>query len=1219
MVFCEFIGGFSMSQRAMVSILFSRNAIISIGFLSCMLPLPALSDSTDFSDVPLAVKNAAKPNIMFILDNSGSMDWRSTTGTDGLNQYSTTAIDFYSSLVNKLYYDPDVRYIPPVVASSFSADNPEGVSMGNADASSNGALNDPYLSPSSGRTDLTKKCYYSTATTPLVPTTSNCRTYSSTYRYGPIAFSAYYYQYTGGGIPTPGSSTSYVRRDIVSENAPFTRAASRTDCSTSGSGRSCSYAQEIQNFANWHSYYRTRILTMKTTMGQAFAAMGNKYRVGFSTINNSEQTGNPTGQNFRSIADFTDATKRTWYTTLYGIDPIYGTPLQKALQRVGQYYSGDGMGYSDSVGEEDPVQYSCQQNFAILSTDGYWNSNTVDVGNQDRTVPSIPSSALNPPVNPGLTAGTTWPRPIYEGPTATSDTLADVAAYYWVNDLRSGMTNNVPTSTSDRASWQHMTTFTIGLGVDGSKPYRPDYDTASSGFYRDLLSGTDNWPKPEADKNTAVDDLWHAAVNGHGRYFSAKDPSALRTSLRSILDDIINRTGAAAAVAVANVNLAVDNALFASKYNSGSWSGDLQKYLVSVGTGQASSAPIWSAQAELDASNVTPDSRRIVTYSGAFGENQGIQFRPVSATIDGTIQSKLSIVQQAYLNSSSTPPGPSDGENVLHYLRGDRSLETSTYRVRSSRLGDIINAEAVVVGTPYFKYADDGYAEFRAAQTVTNNSPSRVQTIFQAANDGMVHAFRASDGVESWSYIPNLLFNGPSKLRDLSKRIGFAHQYYIDATPVTGDADFSNTCPDSGCPRPLTLPRADWRTLLIGGLGKGGRGYYALDVTTPTASSEPDAARKVLWEFPNSGTNGEVSRTTPSGTSSSGWSMSVNKIGYTHGRPIVTKTKAHGWVALVSSGYNNGGDTGGDGRGYLFVINVRTGKLLHVFDTTVGDSGAPSGLAFISAFVDDSLGDNTVQYVYGGDLLGNVWRFDLNDASAANWKLKKLTTLVDGAGATQPVTTEPELALITIAGVHRRFVYVGTGQYYGDSDIPGAAGANRHASQRQTMYGLTDDLSNPSGTTAVIASLRGNLQQQTLSNGSETRTTSTNPVDYSTKKGWYIDLPITGERVNTHPLVALGTLIFTTNIPSSDVCTPGGSSWLNMLDYKSGTMLPVFGVGSWSLGNVLASRPNVVQGNGKSWTELMRSDGKLQTMPGPPTGAPTKTRRISWREVWIDR
>lgn len=1205
-----------------------RRTVTLCASLLAVLPFSCGAASTDISDVPMAIKNAAKPNLMFILDNSGSMVWRSVTGTDGLSQYDSSKIDFYSSLVNKIYYDPDVRYSPGISATSFSSTNPEGVSLGNATITNTGALNDPYLAPSGSRTDLTSTCYYSTASPPLIPDTNNCRAYSSTYKFGPIAFTAYFYQYTGSGTPTPGSSTSYVRRDILPGNAPFTRAATRTDCAVSGSARSCTYAQELQNFANWFSYYRTRILTMKTTMGQAFAAMNSKYRVGFSTINNSSSTGNPSGQNFRSISDFTDPNKQSWYSTLYGISPANGTPLQKALQRVGQYYSGSGMGYSGGVGSDDPVQYSCQQNFAILSTDGFWNSldtNPVSVGNADMNVPTVPASNLNPPANPGLTAGSRWPRPIYEGPTATNNTVSDVAAYYWINDLRPGMTNNVPTSSADLASWQHMTTFTIGLGVDGSKPYRSDYDVATTGFYRNVVNGADNWPVPQADQNTAIDDLWHAAVNGHGRYFSAKDPNALRTSLRSILDDIINRTGAASAVAVANAEITVDNASYASTYNSGTWTGDLLKYLINIDTGIPSETPEWSAQSKLDASSVTPNTRNIVTYSGTFGVNQGVQFRPASATLGGSIQSKLSATQQGFLNSVSTPPGPSDGAAVLDYLRGDRSLEGGTYRTRSSRLGDIINAEPIVVGTPPFNYKDAdrdvGYASFKAAQTTTKASPTRVQTIFQAANDGMVHAFRSADGVESWSYIPNLLFNGPSKLRDLSKLVGFSHQYYVDATPVYGDVNFNNTCPDSGCPRSLAVPSPDWRTVLVGGLGKGGRGYYALDVTTPTAGSESDAASKVLWEFPNSATVGDVDRTTPTGTVAAGLAMNVNKIGYTFGRPVIAKTKAHGWVAILPSGYNNGGDTGGDGKGYLFVVNVRTGKLLHVFDTTVGDSATPSGLAYISGIAEDPSADNTLLAVYGGDLLGNVWRFDLNDASTANWKVKKLASLVDTSGLAQPVTTEPELTATVIAGVWRRFVFVGTGQYLGDSDIPGAAGANASASQRQTMYALVDDpLSNPSGTTAVISPLRSSLQAQTLSSGTTTRTTTSNAtVDYSTKKGWYVDLPATGERVNTNPILALGALVFTSNIPNSDVCTPGGSSWLNILDYRNGLMLPEFGIASRSLGNVLASRPILIQRKDGSVQILVRTS-TAQTVPseGPSNILLTKTRRVSWREVSKD-
>lgn len=1201
---------------------------IGLVFLHCSSLAYAVS--TELSDVPLAVKNAAKPNIMFILDNSGSMDWASITGLDATAEYgNTNRADFYSSLVNQLYYDPDTRYTPGILKTSFTALTPEGTSMANAVTSSTGALIDPYLAPTGSKTDLTKSCYYSTASAPFLPTggatSGTCRNYSAgTYKFGPIAFTAYYYEYTGAGTPTPGSSTSYVRRDILPDNAPFTRGANRTDCTLSGSpatSSSCTYAQEIQNFANWYSYYRTRILTMKTTMGQAFAGISNKYRVGFSTINDGTNTGNAGGANFIPIAEFDYAAKIAWFTELYSINPNQGTPLQRALQRVGEYYSGNGMGYSGGVGADNPVQYSCQSNYAILSTDGFWNSNTVtSIGNEDLTVPTVPTSNLSTVPVTGLTSGAQWPRPFYEGPTATSNTLADVAAHYWVTDLKSTMTNNVPVTTADPASWQHMTTYTIGLGADGSKDYIENYLTSSAttDFYNKVIAGSDNWPVPVADTKTAIDDLWHAAVNGHGQYFSAKSPTKLLSSLKQVLDDIVSRDGAASAVAVANADVTVDNSSFASSYNSGNWSGDLGLYPIDTATGVPSTTATWLAQSLLDAATVTSSTRNIVSYSGSTGTAQGIQFQPTTATISASITTTLSVAQQNYLNSTTTPPGPTDGENVLAFLRGDRSLEGSAgvYRSRASRLGDIINAEPVVVGTPLFSYTDTGYAAFKLAQSTTIVSPTRVKTVFQGANDGMLHAFKASDGQESWAYIPNLLFNGSSKLRDLSKKTGFSHQYYVDATPVVGDVDFWKTSAST-----LTTPA--WKTVLIGGLGKGGRGYYALDVTTPTASSEIDAASKVLWEFPNSATTGTVSVTTTAGTTVNGLAMNANKIGYTFGTPIIAKVKAYGWVALVTSGYNNGLDTGGDGHGYLFVLDASTGTLLHVFDTGVGDSSTPngpSGLAHISGYTENGSVDNTVQYIYGGDLFGNVWRFDVADAAVTNWKLKKLATLVDAQATpvTQPVTSAPELSKIVIGGIERRFVYVGTGQYLGDSDIPGVGG-NVHASQVQTMYGLVDDLSNPAGATAVISPLRSNLVGQTMTSSGTTRTVTSNTVDFTTKKGWYVDLPVTGERVNTNPVLDLGALVFTTNIPNSDVCTPGGSSWLNELDYKTGGLIPGLATPFTYLGSSLASRPILIQlGTGRVKVLVRGSNAITTPFDGNSPGIPTATRRVSWKEVLDD-
>ncbi len=782
------------------------------------------------------------------------------------------------------------------------------------------------------------------------------------------------------------------------------------------------------------------------------------------------------------------------------------------------------------------------------------------------------------------------------------------------------------------AGWGRYNTFHLGglafwantrdiLPDDNSKPWTIGKQTAQSYWVDVRETGSSEYPwnqmwaaakyggfeDKRADKSTVRNLVTNPLQTGEwdsdsdnvpDNYFTGERPDKLIASLNNVFQSVIDKTFAGAAVAVANADVAVDNTSYSSSYNSGNWSGDLVAYPIDTTTGAVNTAsPIWatSAQAQLDLR--TAASRKIVTYTGTSGTGQGIQFQPTSA---GTT-TKLSSAQQTLLNS----PSLTDGATVLAYLRGDRAGEGTTYRTRTHVLGDIINAEAVVVGVPVFNYGDTGYSTFKT------NQASRTKVVFQGANDGMLHAFTASSGAENWAYIPNLLMGS---LNNLSRKSGFTHKFYVDGTPVVGDIDFNKTNGASGA--------ADWHTILVGGLGKGGRGYYALDVTTPTATDEADAATKVMWEFPNSATNSaSVTFTSPSGQTTT--TMNSNKIGYSFGKPIIVKTKAHGWVALVTSGYNNGDSTsgsdytGGDGHGYLFVLNAKTGALLHVFDTGAGSAATPSGLAHISAYVENGQVDNTVQYAYGGDLQGNVWRFDMNNADTAQWKVKKLATLVDAAGTpqAQPITTEPELAKIVINGVEKRFVYVGTGKYLGDSDVS--------TTQTQTMYALVDDLSNPAGDTAVITPLRSNLQQQTLTTSGTTRSSTENAVNYSTKKGWYVDLPASGERVNTNPVLALGALIFTSNIPNTDVCTPGGSSWLNVFDYKTGSVVhyvdPVTSQTVWlsnSLGNALASRPVLIQITGGKVKVLIRkSDATTVAEAGPPTGGTTTSRRVSWKEI----
>ena len=800
------------------------------------------------------------------------------------------------------------------------------------------------------------------------------------------------------------------------------------------------------------------------------------------------------------------------------------TPLKGSLDAARTYFS------SSFQSNTSPIAYTCQQNFVMLVTDG------LPTGDSSGNLYS--AAARTNTFSPTPAPDGTWTFG-----TAARDAINSVAA------LR---------KTTKGTTTYDIQTYVVALG-----------DTVANANAVAVMNAM-------------------AAAGGTDTAYLANDAATFKAAIDTVAANIVAKTSAASSVAVSTVTpVAGDNTVYASIYNSGDWSGDLSGYPIDLTTGAVNTAaPVWKSSAGTQLDARTPASRKIASYTGTAGANQGIQFQPATATT----ATKLSTAQQALLNSATTPPGPSDGAAVVAYLRGDRTGETAgTYRTRAHLLGDTIHAAPLLVREPTANYTDSGYSTFK-----TSNA-SRTKIVLQAANDGMVHAFNAATGAEEWAYVPNLVLNN---LDVRTSKLNFTHQYYVDATPASSDVDFNNTDGITGTPSP------DWRTLVVGGLGKGGRGFYALNVTTTTATDEAAVAAKVLWEFPNSATNATVRLNT----------------GYSFGNPVIAKTRAEGWVVLVTSGYNNGtntGDSGGDGKGYLFVLNARTGALIKAISTNVGSATDPSGLARISGYAASGDTDRTVEYVYGGDLKGNVWRFDLTGASNTQWSVALLTTLVDSKGIAQPVTTKPELANVTITGgVNKRFVYVGTGRYLGDTDIPGASGANVNATQTQTMYGLVDDLSVPK-TGAVITPLRSNLQQQTLTtNADGTRTASSNSVDFTTKKGWYIDLTVSGERADTDPRLAFGALVFNSNIPNANPCSPGGTSFQNVLDYQTGGLLA---------GNTNSSFPQNALSSGVVLVQLsdtgkiigLTQDYTPQITPGAGTinAGSTTTRRKSWIEL----
>ncbi|TAN81350.1 MAG: hypothetical protein EPN14_04810, partial [Gallionella sp.] len=411
---------------------------------------------------------------------------------------------------------------------------------------------------------------------------------------------------TGGvtGVTTP--PYTFARTNIVSTTATYPKVAARTDCSGAVGSSGCTYAEEIANFGNWYAYYRTRMQGMKSAASQAFKTIDSRYRVGFITIANQSSAGNylPIAK-FDNVASGSEAPnqKSNWYTALFNIAPSSSTPLRSALSVVGRIFAG-----KKPVGTSDPMQYSCQQNFALLTTDGYWNTDTAS------DVKDIAGNAIG---NMDSGSGT---RPMYEGPTATSATLADAAKYYYDTDLRNGALSNctgslgldvcddnVFISGTDNNVKQHMTTFTLGLGVDGTVTYSGDYKTAEDLTaaptdarldYYNILKGvgtpTGNWPVPVQNTETAVDDLWHAAVNGQGTYFSAKDPAQLATGLGEALAAIGSKLGSAAAAATSTLNpVAGNNFAYVASYTTVKWQGNLEARSINVNTGVVSETATW--------------------------------------------------------------------------------------------------------------------------------------------------------------------------------------------------------------------------------------------------------------------------------------------------------------------------------------------------------------------------------------------------------------------------------------------------------------------------------------------------------------------------------------------------------------------------------------------------------------------------------------------------
>jgi type IV pilus assembly protein PilY1 len=576
----------------------------------------------------------------------------------------------------------------------------------------------------------------------------------------------------------------------------------------------------------------------------------------------------------------------------------------------------------------------------------------------------------------------------------------------------------------------------------------------------------------------------------------------------------------------------------------------------------------------------------------------------------------------------------------VRYLRGETALEitmddggvaeSDIYRRRSHLLGDIVNAQpAYVKGSPFSYSAgtDPYYVDFRNLVNGTSGSSGRKGTVYVAANDGMLHAIETDpdhrpyfqtaglatpeesddafdpngtlnidpyvgEGAERWAYIPSMVF--PTLKRLAEDNYAIKHRYFVDGSPQVGDVCFGHTrsSPCSGVDK--------WHTVIVGGLNAGGRGYYALDVTNPET---PQA----LWELKG----GADAACLSDAEANSGSFTGDCNIGLSFGNPLITKRPSDGrWVVLVSSGYNN--ISPGDGKGYLYVVDAESGRILQRMTTGAGDSTTPSGLARINAWADNALLDNTALAVYGGDLMGNVWRFQLDDtAEVPRYSVTLLANVKDPSNASQPISTRPELGEVQ----GRRVVFVATGKFLGETD--------KTTNQRHTIYAIKDPLL---GTTTVHDMTRtgtgiaGFVPQVLAEVATDQReVTSPNTVDWGVHSGWYVDLPDGGtgdeaaERVNVDLNLQVGTLVVASNVPSSETCAAGGHGWVNFLDFRTGA-----GTSSLIGGSLIVGINRVKIGDNTSTIVTKANNEPPETLPDPTPPPGFGGRRVTWRELFVE-
>lgn len=901
----------------------------------------------------------------------------------------------------------------------------------------------------------------------------------------------------------------------------------------------------------------------------------------------------------RSFSGAHRANFLAWVETLV---PLGGTPSHQMTRNAGDYLMRTDLGvnspWASTPGTTTNPVLACRKSYNIFMTDGGWNSSTSTVaghidgdrnaaayrvvggGNVDGTNRTLGDGVTTYTANSNQTKvfSDTWGYNTYTTGAGNNlvtefglNTLSDLSFYYWATDLQPSIPNEViPTikksgnevfgtgvnaktipefwnPRNDPATWQHMVTYSIGFGAaanvwTGSPVWGGD---TFSGEFGELVQGTKTWPSPlclannTGRGNDACDtatgysvrdnerrvELWHMAINGRGKFIKAPNAQALVDGFKDIVSTIVadnatpisGFTSASASVARAGTEQ------YASGYVAEGWSGYVNSAKLASLTGAATPNPDWGIKTgaaapnnfitsadkldALTATNIT--NRLILTTNDA--TSTGVSFDWA------TDNSLLSATQKAFLNADSK------GRDRLNFIRGDRTKEGSStdapFRVRTSRQGDIVNSALWYVGSPASNFSFDNY------RTYSLLHKDRLPMIYVGGNDGMLHGFSAKDGSEKIAYVPKGVIANLPKLSES----GYVHRYYVDGSPFTGDVNIGTSS-------------VDWRTMLIGSLGAGGKGYFVLDVTKPGTTLSTGGVATNFVKI-NASSLVVMDKTAISGDPTTG---DAADIGHIMAQPVVDDTNPQKvtqvtrmnngrWAVVMGNGYNSTNE-----RPVLLIQYLDGDKALKkITAASTGTNAVENGLS--APRLVDIDGNGQPDVVYAGDLKGNLWKFDVSSANDSNWNTSFSSTPLytavytsGGSSSTQPITAPPVVRPNT-RGAGGLMVAFGTGRNITEGDRTDTSKQSVYSILDNTRYKLVSGkvvIDTSTVTPQAVGTGFTKLVEQTVTTGTGTTgagdslgrtfwTVSQNNVDYvgtgtpptGGKKGWYLHLPETGERI----------------------------------------------------------------------------------------------------------